>query len=58
MEFLERLGYTCRVIKNAWWRLLIPEQRPIEHNRWFIAEKRMRMTATSTLIIQKSAQTS
>jgi len=41
IEFLENLGYYCRVIKNAWWRLLIPEQRPIEHNRWFFAEKRM-----------------
>jgi hypothetical protein len=41
IEFLENLGYKCRVIKNAWWRLLIPEQRPIEHNRWFFAEQRM-----------------
>jgi hypothetical protein len=40
IEFLEEMDYTCRVIKNAWWRLLIPEQRPIEHNRWFYAEKK------------------
>jgi Methyltransferase FkbM domain len=40
IEFLEKLAYTCRVIKYAWWRALLPEQRPIEHNHWFFAEKR------------------
>jgi Methyltransferase FkbM domain len=37
VNFLENLGYTCRIIKPAWWRSLIPEQRPREHNRWLFA---------------------
>jgi SAM-dependent methyltransferase len=37
VHFLEDVGYTCRFIKNAWWRSLIPEQRPREHNRWLFA---------------------
>jgi hypothetical protein len=31
---LESLGYQCQIIRNAWWRFLIPENRPIGHNRW------------------------
>jgi len=42
IKFLETVDYSCRVIKNAWWRALIPEQRPTGHNRWLFAEKRMR----------------
>ena len=38
IEYLKSLGYVCRVIKNAWWRVFIPEQRPVEHNRWLFAE--------------------
>jgi Methyltransferase FkbM domain len=37
VNFLENLGYTCRIIKPVWWRSLIPEQRPREHNRWLFA---------------------
>ncbi|ACD82630.1 FkbM family methyltransferase [Candidatus Methylacidiphilum infernorum] len=37
-EFLTGLGYRPSVIKNAWWRLFVPEQRPTEHNRWLCAE--------------------
>ena len=37
--FLEELGYTTEIINPAWWRVIIPEKRPIEHNRWFLAEK-------------------
>lgn len=36
---LVKLGYECTIIRNAWWRLLVPEHRPIEHNRWLWAEK-------------------
>ncbi len=39
-RFLENLGYTCLVIRNAWWRILVPEMRPIPHNRWLAATKR------------------
>jgi hypothetical protein len=25
------------LIKNAWWRTLYPELRPIKHNRWLFS---------------------
>jgi hypothetical protein len=34
---LRELGYTTRVISPAWWRLFLPERRPIPHNRWLAA---------------------
>jgi hypothetical protein len=34
---LEELGYTVKIIANAWWRFFLPEQRSIPHNRWSIA---------------------
>lgn len=36
---LERHGYKVHIIKNAWWRAVIPEQRPLAHNRWLYASK-------------------
>jgi precorrin-6B methylase 2 len=36
-RFLEQLGYTCSLIDNAWWRVILPEARPIPHNRWLSA---------------------
>lgn len=39
VSFLSARQYDCRVITNAWWRAIIPEQRPIEHNRWLWATK-------------------
>ncbi len=36
--FLRRLGYRTKIIPNAWWRAIIPEQRPLDHNRWLWAE--------------------
>ena len=39
IDLLQSQHYACRIIKNAWWRCLIPEQRPIELNRWVFAEK-------------------
>jgi hypothetical protein len=36
--FLRQLGYSTKIIPNAWWRAIIPEQRPLDHNRWFWAE--------------------
>ncbi len=38
IEWLEAHGYQTRIIYNAPWRVLLPEQRPIPHNRWLIAE--------------------
>ena len=40
IERLEAMGYSCQIIGNAWYRALIPEHREIEHNRWFVAEKK------------------
>jgi SAM-dependent methyltransferase len=39
IEWLQVCGYNCKIIKNAWWRSIIPEQRPIAHNRWFFATR-------------------
>ncbi|HLK28376.1 MAG TPA: FkbM family methyltransferase [Puia sp.] len=39
VSFLENLGYKTHIIKNAWWRVFIPELRPLEHNRWLEAFK-------------------
>lgn len=39
LALLQEAGYTTRVIKNAWWRVFIPELRPIAHNRWLVAAK-------------------
>jgi hypothetical protein len=39
IKYLENIGYKTNIIPNAWWRLIVPEQRPIPHNRWFSAEK-------------------
>ena len=30
-------GYRVTIIPNAWWRVIVPEQRPIPHNRWLVA---------------------
>ncbi len=39
IELMELHGLRCQVVRNAWWRLLVPERRPIELNRWVLAEK-------------------
>ena len=39
IEELKAGGFETRIIENAWWRVLIPELRPIEHNRWLAAWK-------------------
>jgi len=31
---LRERGYKTKIIRNAWWRLFIPELRPLEQNRW------------------------
>jgi hypothetical protein len=40
LTFLEASGYTCKIVDNSRWRLIIPENRPLAHNRWIWAEKR------------------
>jgi hypothetical protein len=39
-NFLASLGYEITVIPNAWWRVLVPEQRPTDYNCWLWAEYR------------------
>lgn len=41
IEILEHQGFRIKIIKKAWWRLFIPEDRPIAHNRWLYAEKKV-----------------
>jgi hypothetical protein len=36
--FAQIPGYRLKVIRNARWRTFYPEWRPIEHNRWLLAE--------------------
>jgi hypothetical protein len=38
VSWLQAHGYQTRIIYNAPWRVLLPEQRPLDHNRWLIAE--------------------
>jgi hypothetical protein len=34
---LTSLGYRTKIIPPAWWRIILPEHRPIPHNRWLVA---------------------
>lgn len=36
IAFFARHGFKTRVIRNAWWRAILPEKRP-PHNRWLAA---------------------
>jgi hypothetical protein len=36
---LRNAGYRVRIVPNAAWRLFLPEQRPIEQNRWLVAAR-------------------
>jgi hypothetical protein len=33
---LEAAGFRTVIISQAWWRWLVPENRPIPHNRWLV----------------------
>ena len=38
IRFLHEFQYCCEIIKNAWWRRIIPDTgRMNQHNRWFFA---------------------
>jgi len=45
--FLTSRGYEVRIVKNAWWRALYPEHRPIGHNRWLLAVPQPRANGRS-----------
>lgn len=36
-ELLQTMGYAMKIISPAWWRVFMPEHRPIPHNRWLAA---------------------
>lgn len=37
-SWLTAHGYLTRIIYNARWRVILPELRPIPHNRWLLAK--------------------
>ena len=37
LEFLRSRGYTCEVVRNGWYRAVVPESRALPHNRWLVA---------------------
>jgi hypothetical protein len=37
-RYLNGVGYNTKVVPNAWWRSFVPEQRPLDHNRWLWAK--------------------
>jgi hypothetical protein len=39
LDSLQSAGFKTEIISNAWWRAILPEQRPIPHNRWLAAWK-------------------
>jgi hypothetical protein len=38
-DFLKKRGFKSELINNAWWRAIVPETRPIPHNRWLWATR-------------------
>jgi predicted RNA methylase len=39
IALFQNVGFSTRIVSNAWWRLILPEQRPLDHNRWLLATK-------------------
>jgi hypothetical protein len=39
IHFLQENKYQTLIIKNAWWRLILGERRPLKQNRWLVAYK-------------------
>lgn len=39
IHLLKTAGFETKIIEKAWWRVIIPERRPIPHNRWVAAWK-------------------
>jgi hypothetical protein len=37
IDFLQEKGFKTKIIDTGWYRTFVPENRPIEHNRWFVA---------------------
>ena len=47
IAFLSERNYECTIIPNGWYRCIIPEERPIAHNRWFSAKRKTPVAASS-----------
>jgi hypothetical protein len=41
LSLLSDAGYDTRIIRNAWWRHILPEHRLVKHNRWVLAVPRI-----------------
>ena len=39
IAILQGAGYETTIVRNAWWRAIVPEQRPIALNRWITAQR-------------------
>jgi Methyltransferase FkbM domain len=37
LNIFDAAGLRSRIVRNAWWRVIVPENRPVAHNRWLIA---------------------
>ncbi len=37
VELFKANNYKVDIIPNAWWRVFVPECRPVDHNRWLSA---------------------
>ena len=40
MDRFQQHRYETVVVEPAWWRVVVPERRPIEHNRWLVAYRK------------------
>ena|SRR2546428_2661464 len=49
IHWLRFHGYDTRIIRNAFWRCILPEQRPLAHNRWLVAGPNFLKEETHTL---------
>jgi hypothetical protein len=45
VAFLDDHDYRCRIIRNGWWRIIAPEQRVGDQNRWLWAQPRSALSA-------------
>ncbi len=39
VAILQSAGYSIQVVEKRWWRAILPEYRPLPHNRWLVAWK-------------------
>jgi hypothetical protein len=39
VDLLSTYGFRTQIVKQAWWRCLIPERRLLTHNHWLVVRK-------------------